>query len=165
MVTASPAPDADVPAGSGPSDPGSTGSTASTARAPRRRRSARRQFAATTLAMEAFVVLFVTLVALGLRVAPSGVLWAAGGGLAGVLLLLSGMLRAPGGYLAGTLVQIPVVASGVVLLLSPVTGSGFAAAIIFVVAAVFVTLWTVSLRVGGRIDRERAEWDAAHADA
>ncbi|WP_298459580.1 DUF4233 domain-containing protein [uncultured Cellulomonas sp.] len=153
-MTASPGPD--VPASPGAPAPGAT--------APRRRRSARRQFAATTLATEAFVVLFVTLVALGLRVAPAGALWAAGGGLALVLLLLSGMLRSPGGYLAGSLVQIPVIGCGVVLLLSPVTGSGFAATIVFVVAGLFALLWVVSLRVGGRIDRERAEWDAAHAD-
>lgn len=110
-------------------------------------------------------MLFGTLVAYGLRVAPPGVLWAVGGGLAFVLLLLSGMLRAPGGYLAGTLVQIPVLASGFVLLFAPVPGGGFGATILFVISAVFVALWVFSLRVGGRIDRERAEWDAAHADA
>ncbi|WNB84937.1 DUF4233 domain-containing protein [Cellulomonas sp. ATA003] len=155
-MTTSPAPDAPAPGGRG------RGPAAAPAR---RRRSARRQFAATTLAMEAFVVLFGTLVAYGLRVAPPGVLWAVGGGLAFVLLLLSGMLRAPGGYLAGTLVQIPVLASGFVLLFAPVPGGGFGATILFVISAVFVALWVFSLRVGGRIDRERAEWDAAHADA
>ena len=154
-MTASPAPapGADIPPGTGAS---------SAPRPARRPRSAKRQFAATTLAMESFVVLFGTLVAYGLRVAPPGILWAAGGGLALVLLLLSGMLRMPGGYLAGTLAQVPVVAGGFVLLAAPVAGAGFGAVILFVVAAVFVTLWVVSLRLGGRIDRERAEWDRAH---
>ena len=31
-----------------------------------------------------------------------------------------------------------------------------------VVGGVFVILWVVALRLGGRIDRERGEWDAAH---
>ena len=155
-MTASSAPAADSPQG-----PAGRAGVAP----PRRKGSARRQFAATTLATESFVVLFGTLLAYGLQVAPPGVLWAAGGGLALVLLLLSGMLRSPGGYLAGTLVQIPVLASGIVLLFAPVTGSGFGAIMLFAVGALFVTLWIVSLRVGGRIDRERAEWDAAHPAA
>jgi hypothetical protein len=128
-----------------------------------RRRSAKRQLAATTLALEALVILFATLVAYGLRVAPPGVLWLAGGGLAFVLMLLSGMLRRPGGYVAGSVAQVPVLASGAVLLAAPVTGSGFGAIILFVIAALFVVMWVASLRVGGRIDRERAEWDAAAA--
>jgi hypothetical protein len=110
------------------------------------------------------VILFATLVAFGLRVAPSGVLWLAGGGLAFVLMLLSGMLGRPGGYLAGTVVQVPVLASGFILLAAPVTGAGFGAIILFVIAAIFVVMWVMSLRVGGRIDRERAEWDAAAAE-
>ncbi len=155
---ATPAPSgADVP----PEAAGAPGSAGGAPAAPPRRRSARRVFAATTLTLEAFVVLFATLVAFGLRVAPPGILWAFGLGLALVLLLLSGMLRSPGGYLAGSLAQIPVVASGFVLLLAPVPGAGFGATIMFVIAGLFVTLWVVALRLGGRIDRERAEWDAA----
>ena len=131
----------------------------------RRKRSAKRTFAATTLTLESLVVLFGTLVAYGLRVAPPGVLWLAGGGLALVLLLLSGMLGRPGGYLAGSVVQVPVAATGFVLLAAPVTGAGFGATILFVIAAIFVAMWIISLRLGGRIDRERAEWDAAHPAA
>jgi hypothetical protein len=156
-MTATPAaPDADADA---PQDaaPGATAPV-------RRKRPAKRQLAATTLATEALMVLFGTLVAYGLRVAPPAPLWIAGGGLALVLFLLSGMLGRPGGYLAGTLVQVPVLASGFVLLAAPVTGAGFGASILFALSAVFAFLWVMSLRVGGRIDRERAEWDAAHPD-
>ena len=138
------------------------GASPAAARPVRRKRSAKRQMAATTLATESLMVVFGTLVAYGLRVAPAGPLWLAGGALALVLLLLSGMLGRPGGYLAGSLVQLPVLASGFVLLAAPVTGAGFGAVILFVLAAVFVTLWVVSLRLGGRIDRERAAYDAAH---
>ena len=154
-MTATPAHDAGTPQGAGP------GASAAPVR---RKRSAKRQLAATTLATESLMVLFGTLVAFGLRVAPPAPLWLAGGGLALVLLLLSGMLGRPGGYLAGTVAQVPVLASGFVLLAAPVPGAGFSAVILFVLAAVFVFLWVASLRVGGRIDRERAEWDAAHPD-
>ena len=152
-MTASPPPGADAPVGAGAEAP---------AGPVRRKRSAKRTFASTTLTLEALVILFATLVAYGLRVAPPGVLWLAGGGLALALLLLSGMLGRPGGYLAGSVAQVPVAASGFVLLASPVPGSGFGATILFVIAAIFIALWVISLRLGGRIDRERAEWDAAH---
>jgi Protein of unknown function (DUF4233) len=151
-MTASSTPGADAPVGAG------AGSDAPV----RRKRSAKRTFASTTLTLEALVILFATLVAYGLRVAPPGVLWLAGGGLALVLLLLSGMVGRPGGYVAGSVAQVPVAASGFVLLAAPVAGGGFGATILFVIAGIFIALWVISLRLGGRIDRERAEWDAAH---
>lgn len=108
-------------------------------------RSARRQFCATILSLEAFVVVFATLVAHGLRVAPVSAVWAVGGALAVALLLVAGMLRWPGGYVAGSVLQVALVATGVVV------------PMMFVVGAVFVVLWVVALRLGGRIDRERRE--------
>ncbi len=119
-MTASPAHDADA----GAPDGAGTGATPGPVR---RKRSAKRQLAATTLATESLMVLFGTLVAYGLRAAPPLVLGIAGGALALVLLVLSGSLGRPGGYLAGTLVQVPVLASGFVLLAAPVAGAGFGA--------------------------------------
>lgn len=124
------------------------------------KRSARVQFASTTLVLEAFVLLFATLAAYGLRTVPSlwpsGVapsataVWVAGGVFVVVLLVLSRLVSAPGGYLAGTLVQLPVVATG------------FAVPMMFVLGGLFAVLWVVALRLGSRIDRERAAYDAAH---
>ena len=108
-------------------------------------RSARRQFAATILALEAFVVLFATLVAYGLRVAEPVALWSVGAMLAVAMLLVAGLLRWPAGYWAGSVLQVPMLASG---LLVPA---------MFGIGGVFVVLWVVALRLGGRIDRERAE--------
>nr|WP_035060612.1 DUF4233 domain-containing protein [Cellulomonas bogoriensis] len=108
-------------------------------------RSARRQFAGTILVLEAFVVLFATLVAFGLRVAPAGVVWLLGGVLLVSLVLVAGLLRWPAGYVAGSALQVPVLAVGV------------AVPMMFVVGAVFVVLWVVALRLGARIDRERLE--------
>lgn len=140
-------------AGHGPGDPAAPAG---------RTRSVRHTFASTVLVLESFVVFFATLVAFGLRVASPGVVWAVGGTLSVMLVVLAGALRRPGGYLAGSIVQGLVLTSGVVLLGAPVPAAPFAAAIALVVGAMFVALWIVALRLGGRIDRERAEWDAAH---
>jgi hypothetical protein len=118
----------------------------------RRKPPARRQFASTILTLEALVVLFATLVAYGLRAAPPGVVWGVGGSLTVVLLLLAGLLRQPGAYVAGSIAQVAVVGLGFF----------FQIPMMYVVGGIFVVLWVVSLRLGGRIDRERAEWDAAH---
>lgn len=104
------------------------------------------------LVLEACVVFFATLVAVKLVDAPPAQIWTAGAVLAIVLVLLSRMVASPGGYLAGSLVQVPVLAIGFVIPL------------MFPVAAVFVALWAVSLWLGTKIDRERAEYDAAHPD-
>ncbi|MDM7832679.1 DUF4233 domain-containing protein [Cellulomonas edaphi] len=121
----------------------------------RRKRPAKPQFAQTMLILEAFCVFFATLVAYGLRIADPAWIWGVGGGLTLVLLLISGMVGRRGGYAAGWVVQVWVVAAALVL---PSVARGMA----LVVAAVFITLWAVSLRLGGRIDAERAAYDAAH---
>jgi hypothetical protein len=120
--------------------------TADRARPPR---SARRQFAATMLVLEAFVVFFATLVAFGLRVGDPVVVFVLGGTLSVAMVLVAGMLRWPAGYVAGSVLQVPMVAIG------------FVVPLMFGVAAIFVALWVWSLRLGARIDRERAERAAA----
>lgn len=112
-------------------------------------RSARRQFAATILVLEAFVVLFAVLVAAGLRVDDRPSIWLLGGGLAASLVLASGLLRYPGGYAAGSVLQVGVV------------GGGILVPLMFVVGGIFVALWIAALRLGARIDRERAERSGA----
>src|SRR5690625_4059106 len=106
---------------------------------PRRVKSARRQFAAATLTFEAFVVLFATVAAYGLRVGPPAAVWGAGLSLMVVCLLLAGLLRLPGGYVGGSIVQLVVLAGG------------FVVPALFFVGGVFVVLWVVALRLGGRI--------------
>jgi len=136
-----------------PSEPGTT-----TPIGVGRVRSARRQFTATMLVLEAFVVLFATLVAHGLRAAPAGSVWALGGALAVSLVLAAGVQGRPGGLVVGSVLQVPVLLGG--LLLPPA-----AAPAMVVVGVVFVALWIASLRLGGRIDRERAERTAGPAPA
>ena len=60
------------------------------------------------------------------------------------LVLTAGILRRPGGYLIGSLLQVVVLATGWWL------------PMMYVVGAVFAALWFTALRVGSRIERERA---------
>lgn len=113
-----------------------------------RQRSARRQFTATILVLEALVVGFAALVAHGLRVGEPGVVWGLAGALALSLVLAAGVVGRPGGYVVGSVLQVPILAAG---LLVPM---------MWVVGGIFVALWVVALRLGGRIDRERRERDA-----
>ncbi|GAB4084913.1 hypothetical protein GCM10028784_15430 [Myceligenerans cantabricum] len=120
------------------------------------------QFTSTVLACEAVLVLFVTLVAFGLRDLAyergplqsdsAALVWGVGGGLTLLLLVLSRFTARPAGIVAGTLGQVLVLATGLAVPLATV------------VNLVFVVLWVVALRLGSRVDRERAAYDAAHPE-
>lgn len=114
-------------------------------------RSARRQFASTILVLEAFVVLFAALVAYGLREVDPAVVLLGGGALVLSLVLAAGVLRRPGGYVVGSVLQVALLATALVV------------PMMLVVGVIFVALWVTALRLGARIDRERAE-RAAVAD-
>jgi hypothetical protein len=128
----------------------------------RAKRAAKPQFAQTILGLEAFVVLFVTLVAYGLRDVPSvwpffappsgAVIWTVGLVLMVALFVITRYVGTPAGYRAGSIVQVPVMATGLAVPMMLLAGG------------IFVVLWVVALRLGGRIDRERAEYDAAHPE-
>lgn len=119
----------------------------------RRRRPATITFAETMLLLEAFLVAFATLVAYGLRVAPAGMVWGVGLGFAAMLGVLAACQRSRAGRLVGSAAQVAVLAGGL------------AVPMMFVVGGVFVVLWVALLRLGARIDAERAAFDAAHPDA
>ncbi len=114
------------------------------------KRPARPQFTSMILVLEGVLVLFGALTASGLDLMPPGVLWPAAGALFVALLLLSRLVTAPGGYIAGSVAQLVVLACGLVL------------PAMYAIGGVFVVMWVVALRLGGRIDAERAAWDAAH---
>lgn len=126
------------------------------------RKPAKVQFTSMMLQLEAFVVLFAGVALYGLRgsayergpyvIESPLALWLVVGMLFVVLLVMSRMVGTPAGYYAGTVVQVPVLAMGLLL------------PMMFVVGVVFVAMWVVALRLGGRIDRERAAYDAAHPE-
>lgn len=130
----------------------------------RPKKSAKQQFASATLLLEAFLVFFATMAAQALTRNPAGwpewiempsvtTIWVIGGTLMLALIILSRALDSTGGYIAGSLVQIPVIATGL------------AVPLMILVGGVFVIMWIASLKLGGRIDRERAEYDAAHPES
>ncbi len=107
-------------------------------------RSARALFTSTLLYSEALVVMFAALVAFRLElVSVTAVLWG-GIGLA-LWALVAGVLvrRSAAGYVLGSMLQLALVATGIVL------------PMMFALGGVFAILWLISLRVGGQIDRER----------
>ncbi len=109
-------------------------------------RSARRQFTATILGLEVFVVLFAALVVFGLRLVDPGPLAVGAGALALSLVLAAGLQGRPGGAVVGSALQAPLPLAGVWLGMPMLVGIGL----------IFVVLWVVGLRLGTRIDRERA---------
>jgi hypothetical protein len=109
-------------------------------------RSARRQFTATILGLEVLVVLFAALVVFGLRLVDPGPLAAGAGALGLSLVLAAGLQGRPGGVVVGSVLQVPLTAVGVWLGMPMLVG----------IALLFVVLWVVGLRLGTRIDRERA---------
>ncbi len=126
------------------------------------KKSALVQFTSTTLLLEVFLVIFATLVVWALRDSEFGrgplrldsgaAVWVLGGVLCLVLVILSRAQGTPAGRAAGTVAQVPVLAMGLLL------------PMMYFVGGIFVVLWFYALRLGSRVDRERAEYDAAHPE-
>ena len=108
-------------------------------------RSTKRTLAATTLAAEALVVFFATLVASRLSDVGLTTSLVAGGILLVLCVLCAGMLRRPSGYLLGWLLQLVIIASG------------FWVTMMFGIGVVFALIWWAAIHYGGKIEREQAE--------
>lgn len=107
-------------------------------------RSPKRTLAATMLVLESVVVIFAGLVAKDLSGLSAGAALAVHGGIAAACLATAALLRLRAGYLLGTLLQPGVIATGVWVPL------------MYGLGTLFALLWLAALRVGGRIERERA---------
>jgi hypothetical protein len=112
--------------------------------------SARRSLCATVLSVEAITLGLTTPVMITLADVPVGTALAIGLGLAFACLVIAGLLRAEWAYWLGHAVQVAAV------------GLGFVVPLMFVLGPIFALLWAVAYRVGGTIERERAEAYAAH---
>jgi len=106
-------------------------------------------FCTAVLTLEAFVVLFATLVAFGLRVAEPALVWSVGGAGVVLCLLAADRARRGGAVILGSIVQAALLASGIVV------------GMMFVVGGVFAVIWVVALALGRRIDTERAQREAS----
>ncbi|GAB3541345.1 hypothetical protein GCM10027403_32630 [Arthrobacter tecti] len=128
---------------------------------PKKRRSVKVMFASTVLLLEAFVVLFATLVVFGLRgdEISVGAILGVGLGLSAVLIFSCALLTKPYGILLGWILQ------GLIIL------TGIAEPMMFVVGVLFALTWLYGIRTGARLDREnverdrqQAEWERAHPE-
>jgi Protein of unknown function (DUF4233) len=110
-----------------------------------------RMLCSAVLAIEALVVALAIAPALALVDGHhAAILW---GGLAVVALdvLAVALVRGPAGYVLGSLVQVLVLAAGLVL------------PVMFLLGAVFTVLWVVAIRLPGRAERVRATRPAGPA--
>lgn len=107
-----------------------------------------RLFATTVLLLEPLLVLFAALVAKDLTDVPDRLLWPAAGALAALCLASVALLRFPLGYGVGSVVQVLLLASGLV-----VPG-------MLLLGVLFTGLWGTALVLGARVDREKAQRQA-----
>lgn len=121
-------------------------SSQTTGHAVRPVRSLRRSLAAAVLALEGLVVVFASLVAMAQSSLGRGPSLGLGGGLAVACFVGSGLLRFPAGTVLGWVLQ------GLLIL------TGIWVPMMFFLGVVFGALWVTALRVGGRIDREKAAY-------
>ncbi|MFZ7088163.1 DUF4233 domain-containing protein [Curtobacterium sp. RRHDQ10] len=121
-------------------------------RKPRRPRGARESLLSIVLVLEAIMFFFPMLVVYGKHEIPAG--WAFGGGL-GFMVVLAIASRATGnraGVWFGWLLQVAILATGLV------------ERFMFVVGVLFVAMWVYCYVKGGQLDRQnadaRAAWEA-----
>jgi hypothetical protein len=121
---------------------------------PKKRRSVKVMFASTVLLLEAFVVLFATLVVFGLRsdTIPVGVILGVGLTLSAVLIVSCALLTKPYGILIGWILQVLIIATGI------------AEPMMFLVGILFALTWLYGIRTGARLDRENAQRDREQAE-
>jgi hypothetical protein len=111
-------------------------------------------FTQTTLLLQAFAALFAVLTLWGLAragvvdVSPAA-LWGLGFGFVALLAWAAGQQAKPHGRALGWALQAPMLLAGLVL------------PAIAVIGLVFLAIWITGVRLGGKIDHERAERAAA----
>ncbi|MHA7219671.1 DUF4233 domain-containing protein [Arthrobacter sp. MDT1-48-3] len=121
---------------------------------PKKRRSTKILFASTVLLLEAFVVFFATLAVFGLRrdEIPPAVILTSGLLLSVVLVLTCAVLTKRWGIGLGWILQLVIIAGGI---LEPA---------MFVVGVAFALTWLYGIRQGMRVDRENVERDRLQAE-
>ena len=111
----------------------------------------RRSMCAGMLGLQAIVFLLTTPVLLTLTDVGTGVAIGIGVGLTVACMVVAGLVRRPGGLQLGFAVQAAAIAMGVLV------------PVMVVLGLVFLGLYTAAYVVGGRIDSDKAEREAAWA--
>ena len=108
--------------------------------------STKRTLGSMLMAFEAFVVLFATLVAFGLKAADSTVVWVVGLALALLLIATPAVLGKRGSYVWGTILQVGIVLTGIWVPL------------MWILGGILLCLWAWALIAGSTIDKARANY-------
>jgi len=116
-------------------------------------RSPRRGMCAAILCLEAIALGLTTPVMITVADVSAATALEVGLGLALACVVLAGLLRSEAAYVAGWAIQVAAVALGFVI------------PIMFVLGGIFALLWGTGYFLGRRIERERAEAFALHAEA
>ncbi|MHC5795856.1 DUF4233 domain-containing protein [Lacisediminihabitans sp. FW035] len=112
----------------------------------RRVRSASESLLSIALLLEAVLVFFVVMVAYGLQVLPTGVVFG-GGAFLVVLLLVAGRLAGrPVGVGLGWVLQAALIALGILL------------SLMYFIGAIFAAIWIYCFVTGRRLDRQKAAY-------
>lgn len=112
----------------------------------RRERSASESLLSIALLLEAVLVFFVVMVAFGLRVLPTGVVFGGGAALV-VLLLVAGRLAGgPVGAWIGWVLQVALIALGILL------------PQMYFIGGIFAAIWIYCFVTGRRLDRRKAAY-------
>ena len=105
------------------------------------------------MAFEAFVVLFATLVAFGLKVADTTAVWVVGLVLALLLIATPALLGRKGSYVWGTILQVAIVLTGIWVPL------------MWILGGILLCLWAWAMIAGTTIDKARANYIKLQAAA
>lgn len=124
-------------------DPDETSPVTGRSRRPRRERGVTETLLSIVLVLEAVVLFFATLAINGLTGIPDGVVLGVGGGLIALFVIVAMLQRWAGGVVLGGILQVVLIATGVV--------HGF----MFVIGAVFAGLWVWCLVRARRIEESR----------
>jgi Protein of unknown function (DUF4233) len=116
----------------------------------RRERGVTESLLSIVLALEAVLVFFVTLVVFGLKVVEPGLAFGGGAVLFIVLILAGRLVRYPAGVWFGWLLQVVLVATGILVPL------------MYFVGAIFVAIWIYCFVRARAIERQKAEFAAAN---
>lgn len=118
--------------------------TSEAASRPRRKRSLTESLLTIVLTLEAFLVFFVTLTVFGLKALDPVAAFAGGGALMLAIILAARVMRYDWGVWVGWVLQVLLVATGILL------------PIMYLIAALFVALWVFCLVKGRQIDARNA---------
>ena len=111
-----------------------------------------RRLCSAILCLEAIVLGLTTLVFLPLTSVSTGTALSIGLGLFAASLVIAGLLRHRFAYALGWVLQIVALALGTVI------------SVMYVLGAVFLVLWATAYLLGAKIEREQAQWLAAHPE-